>query len=201
MGSSCSYPESDTAVAESAFHSGPVHASVEGYALAKEILAIGSRLYAQQYHLHYLHCVLATMYGPHGHKEPDRSHFVGGMLQRAIYEQAEGKSVFSVWGNPNTVREALYVEDQIDAILTADQCFDNTVLNCAASQPVTIGQVAQAILNVLGWRVEPVYLEGSFQGASYKVLDSSRFLNTTGWKPRFALHDGLQMVLERDYLR
>jgi GDP-L-fucose synthase len=198
-GSSCAYPESDAPLPESAFQSGPVHLSVRGYALAKQMLAVGSQVYAEQYGLHYLHCVLATMYGPYDHKEPDRSHFMGAMLDRAIREKAEGKQQFSVWGNANTVRELLFVTDQIEAILAANQAFDNTLLHCTASQPVTIGEAAQAVLDVLAWPVEPVYLEGTFQGARYKVLDSSRFLDATGWQPRFRLVDGLRIILETDY--
>ena len=198
-GSSCAYPESDAPLPESAFQSGPVHRSVRGYALAKYVLAVGSQLYAEQYGLRYLHCILATMYGPYDHKEPERSHFMGAMLDRAIREKAEGKRELTVWGSPDTVRELLFVEDQIEAILAADQAFDDTLLNCTAGQPITIGEAAQALLDVLTWPVECVYLEGSFQGARYKLLDSSRFLNATGWQPRFRLTDGLRVVLEKDY--
>ena len=198
-GSSCAYPESDTTLAESAFQTGPVHPSVRGYALAKQLLGIGCEVYARQYDLSYLHCLLATMYGPYDHKEPGRSHFMGGMLDRAICEKAAGKKRFSVWGSPDTVRELLYVDDQIEAILAADQAFENTLLNCTASQPVTIAEAAQAVLDVLAWPAKPVYVQGSFQGAKYKLLDSSRFLSTTGWQPRVGLRDGLRMVLEKDY--
>lgn len=196
-GSSCAYPESDAPLPESAFQSGPVHLSVRGYALAKQMLAVGSQVYAEQYGLHYLHCILATMYGPYDHKEPDRSHFLDAMLDRAIREKAAGRREFTVWGKPDTVRELLFVEDQIEAILAADQAFDNTLLNCTAGQPVTIGEAARAVLDVLAWPVEPVYPEGTFQGARYKLLDSSRFLDATGWQPHFGLVDGLRVVLEK----
>ena len=183
-GSSCAYPESDTPLAENAFQSGPVHPSVRGYALAKQLLAVGSQVYAEQFGLHYLHCILATVYGPYNHMEPERSHFMGAMLDRAIREKAAGRREFTVWGKPDTVRELLFVEDQIEAILAADRVFDNTLLNCTASQPVTLGEAAQAVLDVLAWPVAPVYPEGTFQGARYKLLDSSRFLDAQLRRPR-----------------
>src|SRR2546430_14991078 len=45
-GSSCVYPELDHPIGEAAFQSGPMHASVRGYGLAKQMLAVGSEAYA-----------------------------------------------------------------------------------------------------------------------------------------------------------
>lgn len=197
-GSSCAYPESNEPQPETVFQTGPLHPSVKGYGLAKQLLYIGAQSYAEQYGLRHLHCILATIYGPWMHVEPERSHFLGGMLHRAQEEKKAGKDRFTVWGDPATVREILYVDDQIDAILAADTVFDNELLNCAANVPATIGEVAQDILDALDWPV-PIYTPPeSFQGASYKMLDSARFLAKTGWHPRVSLRDGLAQVLAID---
>jgi len=197
-GSSCAYPESNEPQPETVFQTGPLHPSVTGYGLAKQMLAVGAQVYAEQYGLRHLHCILATMYGPWMHVQPDRSHFIGGMLQRAREEKRAGKDRFTVWGDPSTVRELLYVDDQIDAILAVDDAFENAMVNCAANIPVTIGEVAAAILDALEWRV-PIYTPPeSCQGTSYKMLDSSCFLEKTGWRPKVTLRDGLAKVLAAD---
>ncbi len=195
MGSSCTYPESDAPLPETRFGEGGAHPSVYGYAAAKMVLATGSRAYGEQYGLKWLHLVLATMFGPHDHLAPDRSHFMGAMIDRAAREKAEGAHAFTVWGNHDTVRELLYVDDQIDAILAADAAFENRVLNCGANLPVTIREAAHAIQEALDWRTPLVSPEGSFQGADYKMLDSSVFLNATGWRPRVSLVDGVTRTL------
>ena len=195
-GSSCAYPESPNAIPESLFQGGRLHDSVRAYGLAKQMLAVGSEVYASQYGLKYLHCLLATMYGPYDHHEPDRSHFVGGMLARALGERDAGKEVFTVWGAPDTVRECLYITDEIEAILAADPAFENTLLNCTANAPVTINEVARTICDVLDWDPRIKYLAGTFQGTSKKVLDSSRFLDATGWRPRLTLKEGLSRLAD-----
>ncbi|MGC8536463.1 MAG: NAD-dependent epimerase/dehydratase family protein [Rhizomicrobium sp.] len=195
-GSSCTYPERDDPMDESVFGMGPLHESVRAYGLAKMALARGSEVYGTQYGLKWLHCVLATVYGPYDHLAADRSHFIGGMMGRAIQEQREGKTEFSVWGSPDAVRECLYVDDQIEAILAADAGFENSVLNCASNAPVSIGQVAEAILRVLAWDARIVYPEGSFQGTNRKVLDSGKFLARSGWAPRIGLDEGLGLLAE-----
>ena len=195
-GSSCTYPERDAPMDESLFGIGPLHESVRAYGLAKMALARGSEVYGTQYGLKWLHCVLATLYGPHDHLAPDRSHFFGGMVARAIQEQRDGKTEFSVWGAPGTVRECLYVEDQIEAILAADSAFENTILNCAANQPITIGETAEAILRVLQWDAKIVYPSGTFAGTSRKVLDSGKFLGKTSWSPRISLDEGIRLLAD-----
>jgi GDP-L-fucose synthase len=198
-GSSCAYPESEAPLPEGAYQGGRLHPSVKGYGLAKQVLAIGAQSYAEQYGLRHLHCILATLYGAHDHLEEDRSHFLGAMMHRAVAEMRAGKPAFSVWGDPGAVREALYVEDQVEAILAADAAFENEILNCAANAPVTVGEAAAAILEVLDWRAPILSPENTFKGASYKVLDSSRFLDRTGWRPRYDLVAGFRRLYEMQY--
>lgn len=199
MGSSCTYPESDTPLPESRFGEGGAHASVYGYAQGKMALATGSKAYGEQYRLKWLHCVLATMYGPHDNQAEDRSHFMGAMIDRAVKEKRAGADAFTVWGNHETVRELLYVEDQIDAILAADAAFENRVLNVGANLPVTVGEAAREILGALDWNAPLTSPPGSFQGAGYKMLDSSAFLDATGWRPHIPLADGVRRLIAAEY--
>ena len=198
LGSSCVYPESDKPLPEAAFRSGPPHASVHGYAAAKELLIIGSETYALQYGLQWLHCVLATVYGPGAHTEPDRSHFMAALIARAASARRAGDSAFDVWGSLDTVRDLLFVDDQITAIMAADAAFANRMLNCTANRPVTIGECVCAIRRALDWPADIVRLPGSFQGVGYKTLDSAVFLNATGWRPGIDLENGVRASLEAE---
>jgi GDP-L-fucose synthase len=198
-GSSCVYPELDSPIPETMFNAGPLHPSVRGYGLAKEILIVGSETYASQYGLRYLHCIFATVYGPGDHKEEDRSHFMTAMLDRAWREKTDGATSFSVWGAPETVRDLLYVDDQIGALLAADSAFENRIVNCGSNRPVKIGDVASAIIRALDWEIDITYPPGTFRGASCKSIDSSNFLKATGWRPKVELEDGIRRVLQSDY--
>ncbi len=198
-GSSCTYPESDRPLAEALFGAGAAHPSVTGYALAKQVLAIGSGTYAAQYGLSYLHCVLATLYGPFDHKAADRSHFVGAMLERAAAAKLNGDTAFQVWGDPGAVREVLHVEDQIDAILAAEAAFENRILNCTAGVPTTVGEAAAAVLKALDWPAAIKSDPAGFASVGFKLLDAGDFLTRTGWRPTIALADGLRRLVAAEY--
>jgi nucleoside-diphosphate-sugar epimerase len=171
LGSSCIYPVSDRPLPESTFRTGAPHPSVRGYALAKEVLVTGSETYGSRYALNWLHCVLATLYGPFAHTEPDSSHFMGALIARAVAGRSEGAREFQVWGNPDMVRDLLYVTDQIDAVIAADGAFTNRIINCTSNTPLTIGGCALSIQHALGWDAQIKYPQGTFQGTSYKCLD------------------------------
>ena len=193
-GSSCTYPEWDEPTPETLFGASGAHPSVMGYACAKAVLATGLQAYGQQYGLKWLNAIFATLYGPHDHTAPDRSHFMGALISRALAEKAQGAQSFTVWGSPDVVREVLYVDDQIEALVAADQFFENRVLNIAANLPVTIGEAAHTVVRTLGWEVPLEHPQGSFAGARFKMLDSSVFLGETGWKPRITLGEGIRLT-------
>ena len=168
---------------------------MRGYALAKETLAVGCETFGAQYGLKWLHCVLATVYGPHAHTEEHRSHFMAALIARAAAGKARGDTEFEVLGSLETVRDLLYVTDQIEAVIAADLAFDNRILNVTSNQPVTIWECAHAILRALDWPARIVHPEGSFQGCRLQDLDSSRFLSATGWQPRYGIEAGVRAAL------
>jgi GDP-L-fucose synthase len=199
LGSSCTYAEAAHPLDETKFGLGAPHPSVRGYAQAKKTLVIGCETFGAQYGLEWMHCVLATLFGPKAHVEDQRSHFMAAMIDRAVHAKRVGATAFEVWGNPDTVRDLLHVADQIDAIIAADAAFENTVVNCTPNAPVTIGACAEAILLALDWDAPITRPPDSFQGAGYKSLDSGRFLQATGWRPRLTLRQGVADVLVTDY--
>lgn len=199
LGSSCTYAEAGHPMPEEEFGIGRPHPSVQGYALAKQMLALGCETYGRQYGLRWLHCVLATVYGPHAHTQDGRAHFMAAMIDRAVRSQAAGAMEFEVWGSPLTVRDLLHVHDQIDAVIAADAAFTDRVLNVTPNAPVRIGDCAEAILRALRWDARIIHPPGSFQGAGYKSLDSTRFLAATEWRPRLTIEAGVAQVLAADY--
>ncbi len=199
LGSSCTYAEADHPTPEEEFGIGRPHPSVQGYALAKQLLATGCETYGKQYGLSWLHCVLATVYGPHAHTEDTRAHFMAAMIDRAVRTKRSGAMEFEVWGNPHTVRDLLHAHDQLDAVLLADAHFTDRVINVTPNAPVEIGDCAAAILRALQWDARITSPPGSFQGAGYKSLDSARFLAATGWAPKLSVEAGVAQILAADY--
>ncbi len=81
--------------------------------------------------------------------------------------------------------------------MAADAAFVNERLNCSGNAPVTIDQCARAIVDALRWPATIEYPPNTFRGAGFKTLDAGRFLQRTGWRPRYDLEAGIKAVLTK----
>lgn len=199
MGSSCAYAESNQLLKEDAYGQGVFHPAVRGYGLAKKLLFEACMVAAQQHNLKSLHLVLATLYGEGDYSASNRSHFAGGMLNRALVAMKSKKDKFEVYGHENTTRDLLYVTDQIEAILAANVFFENEVVNCSSNSPVTLSQVSKEIMVALNWEVPVEYTDAFSSGPSFKSINSTKFLERSNWRPSVSLDIGFKKILKADF--
>jgi GDP-L-fucose synthase len=71
-------------------------------------------------------------------------------------------------------------------------------INVGSGEDITIGQVAQAIRETVGYQGDITYDISKPDGTPRKLMDSSR-LNELGWKAQVGLEDGLKSAYQ-DYL-
>ena len=67
---------------ESTIHLGPPHPSNEGYAYAKRMLEIESRLYRNQYGMNCVSVIPTNIYGPHDNFHLDNAHVVPALIHQ-----------------------------------------------------------------------------------------------------------------------
>jgi len=142
-------------------------------------------------HLHQLdHAVirLANPYGPYF--RPDRGQgIVGAMLARAL----RGKPL-EIWGDGSVVRDFIFVEDAVDALIaTAAYEGDERLFNVGCGAGRSVKEVAESVAALLPEsKVELKFRPGRPADVPANVLDISRIRRETGWAPRTAWLDGLQ---------
>jgi len=102
--------------------------------------------------------------------------------------------------NGSVVRDLLYVDDCIDALLklaVTPAAVDN-VFNIGSGNNVTISEVAQAAVNVSGRSgVEIVDLHQNIEySPTLIVADTGKIQSTIDWRPKTSLEKGLKAMLE-----
>jgi UDP-glucose 4-epimerase len=138
---------------------------------------------------------LTNVYGPGMRIKDARQNFLGIWLRRAL----EGE-VFEVWGGEQR-RELLYVDDAVEAFLSAALCPETAglALNVGGETPYTLLALAEALVRANG--------AGHFELRDFPedrkkidigdfVTDDRRFRELTGWAPRIGLDQGLTRSLE-----
>lgn len=116
---------------------------------------------------------------------------------RTVLEHARCGTPLEIWGDGETVRDFVYVEDLVEAIaLAIGNPSDNGTYNVGSGQGHTLNEVLALAKQVTG--VEITVLHKSARGGDVRgvVLDVSRIRSELDWQPRINLEEGFRRTWE-----
>jgi len=195
LGSSCIYPKlAPQPIPEDALLTGPLEPTNEWYAVAKIAGLKLCQAYRRQYGVNYISAMPTNLYGPGDNFDLDSSHVVPALMRKAHEAKRTGQKTLQVWGSGRPMREFLHVDDAADAFvwLLKNYSGDGHV-NVGRGEDVTIAELARTIVSVVGLDAEIMFDPTKPDGTPRKLLDVSR-LSSTGWRPKYALRDGLKQT-------
>lgn len=188
----CSYPGIAEIYKEDEFWNGPLHDSVLAYGLAKKAFCVGSWAYHRQYGLDIVNLVFPNMYGPGDHFNPTKSHAVGGLIKKMVDATANGDKEVIVWGTGSPIREWLYVDDAVEALIRAidiENKYD--IVNVGVRNGVSIRETAEVLKRITGFGGNLVFDTSKIDGAPIKIMDSTRCEEVFNWLPQMPFEEGL----------
>ena len=151
--------------------------------------------YARTYGLDAVALRLSCVYGPHQFGTEDQG-FVAHCLQRAIVGEP-----IPVHGSGMQVRDALFVDDLVDALLlvrremrrVSGQAFN---IGGGPGNTVSVLELVEIIEGLLGQRPELRDAPPRPGDRRYYVSDFRRLAALTGWTPRVRVRDGVRRLHE-----
>ncbi len=205
FGCACAYPkEAPQPMKEEFLLSGYLEPTSEPYAVAKLAGMKMCEAYNRQYRTAFLSIIPASVYGPHGHFDPERSHVLSALLGK-FHRARGGSAPVVVWGTGSPRREFVYVDDVADACLFLMNLDDSTfasevdvpgsVLNAGAGDDIAIKELALLVKDVVGFAGGVAFDMSKPDGAPRKLLDSGR-LRALGWAPKTSLDEGIRRTYE-----
>ncbi len=201
LGSSCIYPrDCPQPIKEDYLLTGPLEPSNEPYAIAKIAGIKLCESYNLQYGRQYVSVMPANLYGPGDNYDLATSHVLPALIRKAHEAKQRGDSEYVVWGTGTPRREFLYVDDLADACVhLIEQGYDGALLNIGAGEDLTIRELAETVMRVVGLQGRITFDTTKPDGTPRKLLDSSR-LNALGWRAKVKLENGLALAYA-DYLK
>ena len=193
LGSSCIYPrDCPQPIKEEYLLTGPLEATNEPYAIAKIAGVKLCESYQRQYGRQYVSAMPTNLYGPNDNYDLANSHVLPALLRKAHEAKARGDTEYVVWGSGTPRREFLYVDDLADACVhLMERDYDGPLVNVGTGQDVTIRELAETVMDVVGFNGRIVYDSGKPDGTPRKLLDVSR-MSTLGWTARTTLREGIE---------
>jgi GDP-L-fucose synthase len=192
LGSSCIYPrDCPQPIKEEYLLTGLLEVTNEPYAIAKIAGIKLCEAYNQQYGRQYVSVMPTNLYGPNDNYDLNNSHVLPALLRKAHEAKLRGDKQLMVWGTGTPRREFLYVDDLADAcVFLMEQGYAGSLLNIGTGQDVTIRELAETIMDVVGFAGELVFDASKPDGTMQKVLDVSR-IKRLGWESDTPLRAGI----------
>jgi len=152
--------------------------------------------YHKQYGLETINLIVPNMYGPDDHFDEVRSHALGALIMKIVNAKINKQPEVVVWGTGKPVREWLYVDDCVEAMMRSIyiEHFEYPV-NIGIGHGVTIRELAEAIKDTIGYQGELFYDTTKPDGAPFKVMDVTLCKEIFGWSPQTALLDGISKTV------
>jgi GDP-L-fucose synthase len=200
FGSSCVFPRNaPQPMTEDLLLTGPLEPTNEWYAVAKIAGIKLAQAYRRQFGVDFISVMPTNLYGPGDNYHPKNSHVPAALIRRFHEAKMQGAEKVVVWGTGKPKREFLAADDLADAcIFVMKHYSDEGFLNIGTGEEVGIGEFAQLVAEIVGYRGELVFDSSRPDGPPRKLLNVSK-LSALGWTAKTPLREGLQAAYE-DFL-
>jgi len=190
----CSYPgymESDE-MNEEEYWNGKIHESIFSYGFSRKASTVYGLALKKQYNFNSIHLIMANMYGPGEHFNPEQSKALAGLMKK-IYEAKKNKiPTVEIWGSGKPVRDWLYVKDGAQGILEAAAVYDNIEpVNIATGIGISIKDLAETIKKIAGYKGTFVYNTKKPDGALHKTFGVHKMKKALKWLPKTSIEKGI----------
>lgn len=195
LGSSCIYPRAcRQPMRESDLMTGPLEPTNSAYALAKLAGLEQVAAYNRQHGTRWLYVIPPNVYGPRDHFFSDKSHVISALITRVDEARRTEASEVGVWGTGAARREFIYVDDLARILIQLMDMPDVPMpINTGTGSDVSIRELAETIVDVIGYRGALAWDATKPDGMPRKLMDSSLMLGV-GVAPRIELRDGLALT-------
>jgi GDP-L-fucose synthase len=193
LGSSCIYPRlAPQPIAEDALLTGSLEPTNEWYAVAKIAGIKLAQAYRRQHRADYISAMPTNLYGPGDNYDLASSHVVPALIRKAHEAKTAGASSMTIWGTGRPRREFLHVDDCADALVQVMQRYSAAQhINIGSGEDLEVAELARLVCEVVGFdgKIERDLTKPD--GTPRKLMSAGR-LAALGWRPHYALREGLQ---------
>lgn len=193
LGSSCIYPrDCPQPISEEYLLTGPLEQTNEPYAIAKIAGIKLCESYNRQYGTQYVSVMPTNLYGSNDNYDLNNSHVLPALIRKAHEAKLRGDTSYVVWGSGKPMREFLYVDDMAEAcvFLMEHAEIQDGLFNVGTGEDVTIRELAETVMDVVGFKGEIVFDASKPDGTPRKLLNVDR-LRGLGWQAKTSLRDGI----------
>ena len=135
-----------------------------------------------------------NVYGPNDDFEPATSHVTAALIRKVIERQRP----LEVWGTGDDVRDVIYVDDMVEAMVTALEKVDGySAFNIGLGQGHSVKKILKEILDIDGYTgAEIVFNSDRPSMIPIRLVDTSKAESELGFRAALGLRAGLEKTIK-----
>jgi len=136
---------------------------------------------------------MSCIYGPHQQGTEDQG-WIAHFLIRALEERP-----ITIYGDGRQVRDALFIDDLVDALLLAQRNIRQVAgeafnIGGGPSNTLSLLELIEIIDQLCGCRPDLIFEAWRSGDQQYFVSDTRKFKAATGWAPKTAVRTGIELL-------
>lgn len=197
LSSNAAYPPSgDRPVKEEELLDGDPYEAYFGVAWMKRYTEVLCRMYSEKLKNPMATVVLrpSNIYGPYDDFEFETSHVMAALIRRVV----ERHDPIEVWGTGDDIRDWIYVDDFIDAMMLAvEKIGSYNPINIGLGKGYSIKEALQMMLEVDGYTDAKIIFNSSKPSMiPIRLIDTTKAETFLGFKAKIGLQEGIKRTIE-----
>ena len=196
LGSTVAYPNSDQPMKEDQLMDGEPFDKYYYAGWAKRFMEVLCRMYGEKLPRPMTTVVLrpTNVYGPMDDFEFATSHVIPALIRKSI----ERWDPIEVWGDGSEVRDAIYVDDMVEAmILAAAKLNQYSVINIGLGKGHSVRELLSLVTELDGYSNAKIIYDASKPTMiPVRLVDTEKAESLLGFRARVDIREGLNRTIE-----
>lgn len=196
LSSTVAYPPSERPMKEEQMFDGEPFEKYYFAGWTKRFTEILCRMYGEKLARRMTTVVLrpTNVYGPNDDFEFATSHVIPALIRKIV----ERWDPIEVWGDGAEVRDAIYVDDMVEAMVLGAQKIQNyDAINVGFGRGYSVNEILNELLDLDGYRnARIVYDRSKPTMIPIRLIDTAKAERVLGFKAKVGLREGLRRTLE-----
>lgn len=180
----CGYPKNIKIQREDFWDQGSVHESVYTVGTVHRLKSIIGKAWFEQFGIQTINIIFGGLFGPGDYQDEGRLHALDGIIFRMLKAKQKKESIFKIFGSGEPVREWIFIEDALKAIITATKIKENIInpINITNNLSLSIKQIALIVKTIIRYKGKFYFDKSYSDGEKIKKMSnqSKRYLRFFG---------------------
>ena len=197
LASSCVYPKhAKQPMRPEMLMTGSLEPTNSAYATAKLAGIELCRVFRKEHGDNFISAIPANIFGPEDDFFTDNSHVVTALIKK-MHDAIEGRDkIVEIWGSGRARREFIYVDDLSDACIFLMNNYEKSnPINVGTGNAISIKELAQLIMDVIGYNGKLIFDVKKPDGMPEKILDLNKLFEL-GWSPSVRIKSGIEKTYD-----